>query len=122
MKILYFAWVRQKTGIASEDVTPPDSAQLLLRPSASGFFRPYPMQRAGSYDYVATIPHDALREGPHEYAITVFRGDSATTFPDGVRGRPWDWNYAGRGTWPRRFWRTVKGSARGFMSLYRGLL
>lgn len=24
MKILYFAWVRQRTGIAAEDVTPPE--------------------------------------------------------------------------------------------------
>ena len=25
MKILYFAWVRERTGIAQEDLTPPDS-------------------------------------------------------------------------------------------------
>ena len=81
------------------DETPPDSAQLLLRPSASGFFRPFPMQRAGSYDYVAIIPQDALREGPHEYVISVFRGATVTTFPDAVPGRPWDWDYAGHGTW-----------------------
>lgn len=27
MKILYFAWLRQRTGIGEEDVTPPDSVQ-----------------------------------------------------------------------------------------------
>jgi len=31
--------------------------------------------------------------------ITVFRGDSATTFPSGLRGKPIDWNYYGRASW-----------------------
>ncbi len=27
MKLLYFAWVRQKTGVAEEDVNPPESVR-----------------------------------------------------------------------------------------------
>ena len=27
MKLLYFAWVRQKAGVAEEDVTPPESVR-----------------------------------------------------------------------------------------------
>ncbi|MEE9317961.1 MAG: MoaD/ThiS family protein, partial [Rhodospirillales bacterium] len=29
MKILYFAWLREKAGIAEEDVTPPESVDTV---------------------------------------------------------------------------------------------
>jgi hypothetical protein len=81
------------------DVTPPDSATLFIRPRAGGFYRGVAMRRAGSYEYAATVPAAALREGPHEFVITVFRGDSPVTFPEGLPSPPWAWNYHGRASW-----------------------
>jgi len=81
------------------DLTPPDSATLYIRPTAGGFYRGFAMRSAGGYVYAATVPAAALREGPYEFVITLFRGDSAITFPDGLPMRPWDWNYYGRASW-----------------------
>jgi hypothetical protein len=79
--------------------TPPDSATLFIRPTAGGWYRPFSLRPAGAYDYTASVPAAALREGPHEFVITVFRGDSAITFPDGLRQKPTDWDFYGRGSW-----------------------
>jgi hypothetical protein len=81
------------------DATPPDSAVLFLRPAPGGFYRGFAMRPAAGYDYAATVPASALREGPHEFVITTFRGDSAITFPGGLHLRPGDWNYYGRASW-----------------------
>ena len=81
------------------DRTPPDSVTLFLRPAAGGFYRGFPMHPAGGYQYSASVPAAALREGPAEFVITTFRGDSAVTFPSGVHQRPWDWDYYGRASW-----------------------
>jgi len=78
---------------------PPDSAVLSIKPTAGGFFRGFAMRPAGAYDYAATVPAAALREGPHEFVITLFRGDSGVTFPDPVPARPTDWDFYGRGSW-----------------------
>ena len=82
------------------DRTPPDSVTLFIRPSAAGFYRGFPMRPAEGYVYSAAIPAAALAEGPHDFVITTYRGDSATTFPDGVVGKPYDWDYLGRSSWP----------------------
>ncbi len=79
--------------------TPPDSVQLFIRPTAGGFYRGFAMGPAGGYDYAATVPAAALRAAPHEYVISVYQGDVALTFPDGVPQQPWDWNYSARGSW-----------------------
>ncbi len=81
------------------DPTPPDSAVLFLRPTAGGFYRAFAMHPSGGYEYAATVPAAALREGPHEFVITTFRGGSSATFPAGVRGRPWDWDYYSGDSW-----------------------
>jgi hypothetical protein len=82
------------------DATPPDSVQLFIRPAVGGFYRGFPMRPDGGYRYAATIPGSGpLREGPHEFVITVFRGDSATTYPSNIRRRPFDWDYYGGPTW-----------------------
>ena len=57
------------------------------------------MRPAGGYAYLATIPARSLREGPYQFVITVYRGDSAVTFPAGTRGKPTDWNYNSQATW-----------------------
>ncbi|PYP01945.1 MAG: hypothetical protein DMD57_12625 [Gemmatimonadetes bacterium] len=81
------------------DRTPPDSAILFIRPVASGSYRGFAMHTAGGYVYSATVPAAALREGPHEFVITLFRGDSCVTFPSGLHLKPSDWDYYGRSSW-----------------------
>ena len=80
------------------DRVPPDSVALFLRP-AGGFYRRYPMQPADGYAYAATVPAPALRAGPHEFVITVFRGGSAVTHPGNQPRTPWDWDYTPRSAW-----------------------
>jgi len=77
----------------------PDSATLFLRAAVGGFWRAFPMRAAGGYEYAASVPGAALREGPHEYVIALYRGGSAVTFPALVPQRPTDWDYTGRATW-----------------------
>jgi hypothetical protein len=81
------------------DQTPPDSARLYFRPAAGGYYRGFAMRPAGGYVYAASIPAAALREGPHEFVITLFRGESAVTFPGGLRQKPTDWDYYGSAAW-----------------------
>ncbi|HXY19032.1 MAG TPA: hypothetical protein VEH83_03475 [Gemmatimonadales bacterium] len=78
---------------------PPDSVTLFLRPDAGFFYRPFPMRPAGGYEYAAAVPAAALREGPWRYVITIFRGDSAITFPSGLALRPNAWNYYATAAW-----------------------
>lgn len=81
------------------DATPPDSVTLFMRPAAGGFYRPFAMRPAGGYEFAATVPSAALREGPYAYVITFYRGDSAITFPSRAPRRPWDWDYRDEGPW-----------------------
>jgi hypothetical protein len=81
------------------DVTAPDSARVYIKPTAGGFYRGFPMQPTGSYIYAATIPAGQLTEGPYQFVITVFRGDTARTFPDGVAAKPTDWDYSDERRW-----------------------
>ncbi len=77
----------------------PDSVRLFLRLAAGGFWRPFPMRPAGGYDFAASVPGDALREGPYEATIVRFRGGAALAFPSQVGGQPTDWDYTGRSAW-----------------------
>jgi hypothetical protein len=81
------------------DQSPPDSVKLFLRLSAGDFYHGYTMHPSGGYEFAATVPATELREGPHQFVITVFRGDSAVTYPEGLPQQPWDWNYFGTGSW-----------------------
>ena len=81
------------------DVLPPDSARLFLRSATTGPYQIFLMRRSRGYEYVAAIPHAALREGPHQFVITVFRGDSMTTFPAGSHAKPTNWNYDPTAAW-----------------------
>ena len=78
---------------------PPDSATVFIRPTAGGFYRGFAMRPAGAYRYAASVPAGALREGPYEFVITLFRGDSSVTFPAGVHAKPTDWDYRGGASW-----------------------
>jgi hypothetical protein len=81
------------------DLHPPDSAKLFVRAVPGGTYRQLWMRPAGGYAYAATISGGTLREGPHQFVVTVYRGDSSTTFPAGVRGKPTDWNYNSMAAW-----------------------
>ncbi|PYO96196.1 MAG: hypothetical protein DMD60_11290, partial [Gemmatimonadetes bacterium] len=81
------------------DRTPPDSATLFIRPTAGGPYRGYGMRPGGAYEYAASVPAEAIREGPYEFVITLFRGASRVTFPTGLEQLPTDWDYYGRGAW-----------------------
>src|SRR5512143_3329998 len=81
------------------EVTPPDSVVLFIRPSPGGFYRGFTMRPAGGYDYSAVLPVTVLEEGPHDYVVTLFQGDSRLTFPGGFSARPWDWDYYSRESW-----------------------
>jgi predicted alpha/beta superfamily hydrolase len=85
------------------DAAAPDSVTLWARPvSGAGYFRPYPMRAADAYEYRAAVPADSLPAGVYEFAVTVARGRSAVTYPEGLGQRPWDWNFGGQ-----RFWRAM---------------
>lgn len=77
------------------DTVAPDSVVLSLRRRDQHFFRRYPMRPAGGYGYAASIPADSIGVGPFDYAVTVVSRGIATTFPEGVHKRPWEWNYVG---------------------------
>jgi hypothetical protein len=80
----------------------PDSVVLWIRPTGTGWFRPFPMRPVSAYGYRASIPADALREGPQEYVVSVRSGDSTTTYPEEVHRAPSDWDYHAE-----RVWRTT---------------
>jgi hypothetical protein len=82
------------------DPPAPDSVRLFLRAVAGGFWRGFTMRPSGGYAYAASMPPEALREGPHEYVIALYHAGSAHTFPADVGQQPGDWDYAGRATWP----------------------
>jgi hypothetical protein len=81
------------------DRTPPDSAVLFIRPTTAGFYRGFTMRPAGGYVYAVAVPATALKEGPYEFMITLFRGDSSTTLPAGLHLKPTDWDYYGSASW-----------------------
>ncbi|HEV8124071.1 MAG TPA: hypothetical protein VGP80_07520, partial [Gemmatimonadales bacterium] len=81
------------------DFWQPDSVKLFLRLAAGDWYHAYPMRPSRGYEVAATVPAAELREGPHQFVIAVFRGDSVITFPEGLHQKPWDWNYYGRESW-----------------------
>jgi hypothetical protein len=77
----------------------PDSARLVVRRAPGGSYQQSWMRAAGGYEYVSAIPAAALQEGPHQFVITVYHGDSVTTFPGETAGKPTDWNYGNQAAW-----------------------
>jgi hypothetical protein len=72
---------------------------VFIRATAGPSYRGYLMRPAGAYEYAASVPAADFREGPHDVVITVFRGDTAVTFPSGLRQKPTAWNYYARASW-----------------------
>ncbi len=81
------------------DTVAPDSVVLAVRRRDQHYFRRYPMQSAGAYDYAVSVPADSIGVGPFDYAITVVRDGIGTTFPEDVHQRAWDWNFTGDDLW-----------------------
>jgi hypothetical protein len=77
----------------------PDSVTLFVRPLGRNWFSRYAMEAVSGYDYRANIAADSLKEGPHQYMITVARDGSSVTFPEGIARRPWDWDFSARTFW-----------------------
>ena len=74
--------------------TSPDSVTLFIRPVGRSWFSRYPMQHVRGYQFRARFPGDSLREGPHQFVVTVADGGSSLTFPEGIARRPWDWDFS----------------------------
>jgi hypothetical protein len=53
------------------------------------------MRRDSGFQYSATIPGEALREGILRYHITVTTRGAAETFPSMIAGHPTDWDFYG---------------------------
>ena len=81
------------------DDVAPDSATLYLRRTAGDWYRPYALRAAGGYEYRAAVPAGMLREGPHEFVVTVYRGGRAMTYPEGIALAPTAWNWYGHESW-----------------------
>ena len=84
------------------DRTPPDSVVLFYRRAAGAgapSIQEFLKCRVTGYECVATIPAASMRDGPYQFVVTVFRGDTGTTFPAGSRGKPTDWNYNDSASW-----------------------
>jgi hypothetical protein len=81
------------------DRTPPDSVTLFLRSPAGSGYRGFAMHPVGGYAYAAAVPAAALGEGPYQFVITLFRGDSSVTFPGGLHLKPTDWGYYHAASW-----------------------
>jgi hypothetical protein len=84
------------------DSETPKDVRLVLRGVGAGFFRWFRMQPAkgGGYDFRLTIPAESLPPGRYEYGVVVTKGETATTFPAAIHGRPGDWNFRGDVYWP----------------------
>ena len=82
------------------DTAAPAAVSVAVRNVGGGFGRWFTMRPTSGYEYRASISADSLPEGLYEYAIVVTRGDSVTTFPSGVAGRPNDWDFRGTHFWP----------------------
>lgn len=77
----------------------PDSVFLWMRPLGRSWFARFPMTRTSAYGYRATVPGDSLREGPHEYMVSVREGTSTVTYPERVPRDPWAWDFHADTTW-----------------------
>jgi hypothetical protein len=84
--------------------TPPDSATLWWRPVGS-WFRRAPMRRDGADGgdaWRAEVPADSMPAGVYEYAVSVRTGGpggGATTYPEGTRREPYDWDWSATRLW-----------------------
>jgi hypothetical protein len=79
---------------------PPDSVVLLARRvGAWGRMARVMMAPAGGFTYRAEVPAESVAGGLLEYMVSVYEGREARTFPGGVAGHPFQWDFTGRQFW-----------------------
>jgi len=82
---------------------PVDSVALFVRRVGGwGRMLRLTMQPAGAFAYHAQVPAERMREGLVEYAVSVYEGGEARTFPGSELGDPYRWDFTGRGFWQVR--------------------
>jgi hypothetical protein len=59
----------------------------------AGVFKTILMEREGAYHYTTKLPADLLTPGVVNYRIMVQDAGKHVTFPGGVEGDPWAWDY-----------------------------
>lgn len=80
--------------------TPVDSVALFVRRAGAwGRMLRLSMEPAGAFGYKVQVPADRMREGLIEYALAVYEGEEARTFPGSELGDPHRWDFTGRGFW-----------------------
>jgi hypothetical protein len=57
------------------------------------------MEPGGAFGYAATVPAERMGEGLLEYVVAVYENGEARTFPGGVAGHPFQWDFTGREFW-----------------------
>jgi hypothetical protein len=79
---------------------PVDSVTLFVR-KVGEWRRPLRliMEPAGAFAYQAQVPAERIRDGLVEYAVSVYEGGEARTFPGNVPGHPYRWDFTGREFW-----------------------
>jgi hypothetical protein len=75
-----------------------DKVSVELRHSANRW-KTVPMQRLTTYDYSAEIPVDMVKPGLINYRIIIQKANEFYTFPAGLKGNPYAWDYTNNDTW-----------------------
>ncbi len=79
---------------------PVDSVALFVRRVGGwGRMLRLVMKPSGAFGWEAEVPVEMAREGLLEYAVAVYDGDDARTYPDGAGGDPYRWDFTGRSFW-----------------------
>jgi hypothetical protein len=79
---------------------PVDSVVLFARRAgARGRMLRLAMEPTATFTYQARVPADEMREGLFEYAVATYTAGEARTFPAGVAGDPFQWDFTGREFW-----------------------
>lgn len=80
--------------IEAQIVTPDMPVSVELNISGTAFRSQFlKMERTGAYTYSVALPDYMLKEGFIDYYIVVREKDKFFTYPAGIEGRPWDWDF-----------------------------
>ncbi|MGK7389667.1 MAG: cellulase family glycosylhydrolase [Candidatus Cyclobacteriaceae bacterium M2_1C_046] len=86
--------------VNADFIAPEDPEKIQIIGYAGGERITLDMEHAGDYSYSATIPADKLSKGYLNYYIIVKMGEEDyRTYPAGLEGRPFDWDFFERETY-----------------------
>jgi hypothetical protein len=78
----------------------PDSVVLFARRVGDRRrMRRVPMEATGAFGYEGQVPAEFMKDGLLQYAVSVYEGGVATTYPGDDAGQPFDWDFTGRVFW-----------------------